>query len=128
MEDAIEFQIEKWKIKAEKNLRIISNELSSANPVADTICYHSQQAVEKYLKPYLIAKNVEPIKTHNIAVILRKCREFDPAFHDLKGLEYLTDYAVELRYPDSFYVPEMEEALEDAKKVKKVKLELIDKR
>ncbi len=84
--------------------------------------------MEKYLKPYLIAKNVEPIKTHNIAVILRKCREFDPAFHDLKGLEYLTDYAVELRYPDSFYVPEMEEALEDAKKVKKVKLELIDKR
>jgi len=128
MENAMKSLIEKWKIKADNDLKTISNELSSQEPVTDTICYHSQQAVEKYLKLYLVNKNVEPIKTHNIAFLLKKCREFDPVFEELKGIEYLTDYAVELRYPDSFYVPEIEEAkeaFEDAKKAKKIVLELL---
>ncbi len=129
MENALRSLIEKWMIKADNDLRTISNELSSKEPVTDTICYHSQQAVEKYLKLFLVSKNIEPIKTHNIAILLQKCKEFDPIFDELKGIEYLTDYAVELRYPDSFYVPEIEEAKEafkDAKKVKKIVLELLN--
>ena len=110
MENALRSLIEKWMIKADNDLRTISNELSSKEPVTDTICYHSQQAVEKYLKLFLVSKNIEPIKTHNIAILLQKCKEFDLVFDELKGIEYLTDYVVELRYPDSFHVPEIEEA------------------
>jgi len=121
MANTIESLIEKWQIKAENDLKTIANELASSNPVTDTICYHSQQAAEKYLKLFLIAKNVNPQKTHNIAILLKKCREFDPAFEQLSGLEYLTDYAVELRYPDTFYVPKPDEAIEAAENAKRVK-------
>ena len=67
------------------------------------------------------SKNVDPQKTHNIAILLKKCREFDLAFEQLSGLEYLTDYAVELRYPDTFYVPNPDEAIEAAENAKRVK-------
>ena len=43
-------------------------------------------------------------------------------FLKLTNIEYLTDYAVDLRYPDNFYMPTLEEAKEaylDALKVKK---------
>ena len=46
----------KWQIKAENDLKTIANELASSNPITDTICYHSQQAAEKYLKLFLVAK------------------------------------------------------------------------
>lgn len=129
MGNALKSLIEKWMIKADNDLKTISNELSSEEPVTDAICYHSQQAAEKYLKLFLVSNNIDPIKTHNIAVLLQKCNELDPVFDELEGIEYLTDYAVELRYPDSFYVPEIEEAKEaydDAKKVKDIVLKLLD--
>ena len=38
MENALRSLVEKWMIKADNDLRTISNELSSEEPVTDTIC------------------------------------------------------------------------------------------
>ncbi len=35
-----------------------------------------------------------------------------PDFIEIKETSILTDYAVELRYPDDFYMPDIEEAKE----------------
>ena len=84
------------------------------------MCFLSQQAVEKFLKAYLITKNVEFGKTHNLEYLLELCVKKDGKF---KGIDVgdLSFYAVEARYPDEFYEPSIDEAkecLEIAKKVR----------
>ncbi|NJE10424.1 HEPN domain-containing protein [Thermococcus sp. MAR1] len=79
-------------------------------------CFHSQQAIEKYLKAFLVEKGQEISKTHNLKFLINECREIDPAFAELlkRGVHYLTEYAVEVRYP-GIYVPEKEDAEEALK-------------
>ncbi len=42
------------------------------------VCYHMQQAVEKYLKAYLIFFNKEINKTHDIAELIENCKKNKP--------------------------------------------------
>jgi HEPN domain-containing protein len=79
---------------------------------ADTVCFHMQHCVEKYLKAFLVINGTEIPRTHNIALILQKCIEIEERFTVLKALEpgVLTAYAVQTRYPDDFYMPSIEEA------------------
>ena len=73
------------------------------------VCYNMQQAVEKYLKAYLITNGIEIDDkhrdhfTHDIAKIIEACKEIDPDFDKLYKIEAdrLTDYAVKLKYPSS---------------------------
>ena len=47
-----------WLDKAEKDLLSAEHELTFPDAVTETICFHSQQAVEKFLKAYLIYLNI----------------------------------------------------------------------
>ena len=64
------------------------------------------------MKLYLVYKNIPPDKTHKIELLLKRCIELDDDFIDLKEADILSEYAVELRYPDDFSVPSEEEARE----------------
>jgi HEPN domain-containing protein len=112
----------RWKLKADNDLKTIEHEFASPSPVTDTICYHAQQAVEKYLKLFLVHNSFEPAKTHNIFTLLQECEKIESSFSQFANIAYLTDYAVSLRYPDNFYIPDIDEAKEaydDALSVKK---------
>jgi HEPN domain-containing protein len=77
------------------------------------VCFHAQQAVEKALKAVLIALQVEPQRTHAIAVLVRTLGKmgFDlPA--ELEPIELLTMYAVEFRYPGEVTEPDEQETSE----------------
>jgi len=113
-----------WIRKAENDLKAGKGELSSENPATDTVCFHAQQCAEKYLKGYLILSGIEIEKTHHIGKILNRCKEQDDEFSILleNGANKLTAYAVELRYPDDYYMPDVEEtraAMEIAEGVKR---------
>ena len=85
------------------------------------VCFHAQQAVEKFLKMYLVYEGIEPVKTHIISELLVLCIKKSDDFSSLNDVNYLTEYAVSMRYPDDFYIPiveEAEQALEDAIKVR----------
>lgn len=103
--------VKKWIIKGEHDLKTGKDELSSVEPATDMVCFHMQQCVEKHLKAFLIFHGREISKTHNITFLVRQCMEIDAAFGNLpeNDLESLTDYAVEVRYPDDFYMPSVEE-------------------
>lgn len=60
--------IENWLKKAENDLKIVKHELelSEEEMVKDGACFHCQQAVEKYLKAYLIFHKIDFPRTHNI--------------------------------------------------------------
>jgi len=64
------------------------------------ICYHCQQAVEKYLKAFLCYNGVIPPKIHVLETLCALCSEFDPSFNDIaKDCAYLSPFAVHTRYP-----------------------------
>jgi HEPN domain-containing protein len=107
-EDAVKL----WVLKAENDLKTGKDELSTINPATDTICFHAQQCVEKYLKAFLVHDGKEITKTHNISMILVDCKAIDPEFSRLsdENVDELSIYAVDTRYPDDFYMPTFEEA------------------
>jgi HEPN domain-containing protein len=126
----IDEYLEKWLVKANNDLKVAKNEiiLPPEDMVTDAICFHSQQAVEKYLKSYLVSRNIDFDKSHNLEYLLEICIEDDKDFMQI-DVGNLSFYAVELRYPDDFYIPTEEEAkecLEIARKVKGFILKKID--
>jgi len=91
-----------WLRKAESD-RIAIAALIHANSL-DTACFHAQQAVEKYLKAYLIERDQSFAFTHNLSKLLAQCVACDPAFAQLDDVVApLTPFAVELRYDAQFW-------------------------
>ena len=86
-------------------------ELSKNTLYTDTICFNSQQASEKLLKSYLIDKNISFPRTHNLKFLHKLCIDSDIDFEKV-SVNRLTAYAVEIRYPESFHIPALDEAKE----------------
>jgi len=64
------------------------------------ICFHFQQAAEKYLKSFVIAHELEFLKIHDVPLLLKICLSKDPSFEQLReDCEYLTTFYVDTRYP-----------------------------
>ena len=92
--------VSEWVAKAENDLKAASLVLRSGKACpADTVCFHGQQVVEKYLKALLTAHGIAFPKTHNI----RKLAEMLPASAQLNLSEAeqneLTGFATGARYP-----------------------------
>lgn len=93
-----------------------------------TICFHCQQATEKYLKALLISWDIEFEKSHSLGYLLDLLNdeeEVSDAFYNM--LEKLEDYAVEVRYPDEHFEITPEDAIE-ACEIAKLTKEFVLKR
>lgn len=128
----IDEYVKKWLIKANNDLKVAGNEikLPPEDVVTEAICFHSQQAVEKFLKAYLITRKIEFERTHNIEFLLELCVKEDEKFKEI-DVGNLSFYAVEVRYPDEFYTPTIDEAkgcIEIAIKVKEFVLRKLEVR
>jgi HEPN domain-containing protein len=67
----------------------------------DTVTFHCQQAVEKYLKAYLIFQLTSFKFTHDLVYLLDLITEKDTDFERFyDALSELQGYAVEIRYPN----------------------------
>jgi HEPN domain-containing protein len=115
----------RWLQKAESDIKVARHILEMDDPPTDAICFHCQQAIEKYLKAFLTCHDVQVKKTHDLGMLLEMCLEIDKEFESMdKGkIASLTPFAVEIRYPDEIYTPTIDEsknALETALKVKEI--------
>ncbi|ADT84024.1 HEPN domain-containing protein [Thermococcus barophilus] len=115
--------VKDWIRKADEDLK--ASEILLEQNLYALSCFHAQQAVEKYLKAFLLEHDREISKTHNIKFLLNQCCEIDKSFRELfkSGVHYLTEYAVEVRYP-GIYEPDREEA-KDALRLAKVVKEFV---
>ena len=98
-----------WFRFGDMDLAVATNSEKTMNPKPlEIICFHCQQAIEKYLKGYLIFQSGEaPLKTHNLVELCALCQEYDEAFGNLKAVcAMLTMYAVQTRYPDGIELEE----------------------
>ena len=87
----------------------------------EIICYHCQQAVEKYLKAFLCYNGIIPPKIHVLETLCASCSEFDVSFNQIaKECAYLSPFVVQARYPLEMEVTGSNtvKALEIAGKVK----------
>ena len=74
------------------------------------------------LKAFLLNYNIEFGKTHSIEYLIKLCSKIDKEFEKLyEIIEGLTEYAIDVRYPDEFYIPSIEEAKEAFDTATKVK-------
>ncbi len=100
-----------WIFRADEDIAVVEN-LFKSDPelFASSICYHAQQAVEKFLKGYLVFKNIDFPKTHDLDFLLLECKKIDNQVFDI-DLGSLTDFGVSIRYPDDFYLPDKKETM-----------------
>ena len=83
----------------------------------EIICYHCQQAAEKYLKWVLVLHDIDPPKIHDLEELEKLCEHINPQFETLyEKCAVLTEYAVHSRYPDEKRLEkqDMDHALEYA--------------
>jgi HEPN domain-containing protein len=113
MINKINKEVRNWLVKALNDFytaqRLI--QLPYDEIITDTLCFHCQQFIEKVLKAYLILNNRDFKKSHDLEYLINLCSNID---NDLESLfnaaKILSDYAIEIRYPDDFYIPSVEEA------------------
>lgn len=115
--------IQQWAQKAENDLTNAAHtlRLGKACPT-DTVCFHAQQCVEKYLKALLVFEGKDISRTHHVSALM----DWLPANirPDLspEEQELLTDYAVSTRYPGDYEpipLAEARRAVQIARRVRK---------
>ena len=100
-----------WVEKAEHDLTTASYTLRlRANCPTDTVCFHAQQCVEKYLKALLVLNDVEFGRTHHISALLSLLPPSIRPQMTPEEQERFTEYAVTTRYPGDYDPITREEA------------------
>jgi len=95
-----------WLRKADHDLLNIQNNLAAKEIPWDTVCFHAQQAAEKFLKAFLVASGRELSKTHDLVALLALCVECEAGLATLEAdCRKLTSYGVAARYPNDLFEP-----------------------
>ena len=96
-------EVQAWLDKAEKDLLAAERLAEGEPPLPDQVGFFCQQAAEKYLKAFLLARGHVPPRIHDIETLLDLCEEVEADFSQLRpAAEILTDFAVTFRYPDEW--------------------------
>jgi len=77
-------QVQRWIEKADSDLNAVYELLNVNSNSRDVICFHCQQAVEKYLKGLLIALNVKFERMHDLVALLESLVEQHPELEAFK--------------------------------------------
>ena len=93
--------INEWVIKAEEDCRTMEALYNnSPSGFANSICFHAQQCVEKYLKALITKHGMEPPWVHALESLLDLVVSKAPELEKYRAeLAELTPYATEYRYP-----------------------------
>jgi HEPN domain-containing protein len=94
--------VQEWLRYANNDLIVAKHCFEDYNPKQTEIAaYHSQQCAEKSLKAYLVFKDIEPPRIHDLKVLCKMCQDNDNAFSTIEILcAHLTPFGVAVRYPD----------------------------
>lgn len=91
--------VEEWIQKGENDLKN-SKVLLQEGGTVDAVCFHSQQAVEKYLKATLAHYNLPVRKIHSLVALAKQGAQKEPALLEhMNSYKNLEAYYIESRYP-----------------------------
>ena len=111
-------EVEEWFSKAEKDFEEAKFLFNHNRPLEHTALF-LHQAVEKYLKGFLINNGWELEKTHDLVKLVRDATNFDNSFVKFIPLmEEMADYYIESGYPVGYLVEytnkEVEKSMKDS--------------
>ena len=91
-----------WLEFAEMDLSAAEYLLSMRPLPIEIICFHCEQAAEKFLKAVLVQLGIEPPRTHDLIQLCKICSDIDERFGQLvDACVELTPYGVQTRYPSN---------------------------
>jgi HEPN domain-containing protein len=92
-----------WIQKAENDISSAQYLANNMRPSpSEVICFHCQQAAEKYLKAFIVYNDQEPPKTHDLIELVKLCNNYNNDFSNiLQKCEYLVPFAIRTRYPNA---------------------------
>jgi HEPN domain-containing protein len=100
-----------WVEKAESDLNNAAVVLATGNErTADTVAFHAQQCVEKYLKAMLTYKGIDFPKTHDVGQLILLLPQATGVELPVEEQRRLTLYATVVRYPGDYEPVTIEEA------------------
>jgi HEPN domain-containing protein len=89
-----------WVRKAEADYRLAQKAHDSAERFHDQVCFHCQQAAEKYLKALMEELGQAVPRIHDLEDLLASVLPYHTELRSLRrGLAFLTTFAVAARYP-----------------------------
>ena len=93
--------VSEWVEKAEGDFRTAEREARVRKaPNYDAVCFRAQQCAEKYLKAFLIQRQIPFRPIHDLEVLLELIKSVSLDFECIRDLLLLlNDYAVDVRYP-----------------------------
>jgi HEPN domain-containing protein len=90
---------EDWLRHARSDLALASAVRPIGDILAETLCFHAQQAAEKALKAILVHSGIEFPRTHSLRLLVDLLPHEIRTDPVLRSAIALTDYAVTTRYP-----------------------------
>ena len=103
--------VREWLARAQADLHGAEVALAGSPLITEHVCFHSQQAVEKALKAFLVHHGVDFPWTHQIGLLLDLCDEQDRSFEQwMAAAVPMTEYAVRWRYPFFGPPPSLDQA------------------
>jgi len=124
-------QVEDWILLADKDLYAAEILLKNEYPLTNIVAFHAQQAIEKYLKAFLIENDVPLIKTHDLIKLNEMINEINNIGIDESNLIMINEVYIEARYPGELglmpdSIPTNEDAKEFLDNAKKIKSTIIN--
>ena len=91
--------VKEWLDKAEEDFQFAVSVIEDSVFYAQ-ICFHFHQAAEKFLKAFIVNRELEFRKIHDLLVLLDLCLKVEPLFHKIKEeCKFLNRFYIETRYP-----------------------------
>ena len=89
-----------WLNKADEDFEFAKVNFEEGRNFYPQICFHFQQSAEKYLKAFIVAKELEFKKIHDLSMLLKQCQSAAPLLAVLReDCEFLAAFYMESRYP-----------------------------
>lgn len=113
--------VKEWFEKGDKDIETATFLIQNKKSLED-VGFHIHQAVEKYLKGFLIFHGWELEKIHDLVRLLKEAEKIDESFKEFNQFAiYATGFYVESRYPMGYVVEylvdELRRHLEQANKI-----------
>jgi HEPN domain-containing protein len=92
-------QVEDWILLADNDLYTTEIIMKDEYPLTNIVAFHCQQTIEKYLKAYLIEKDITLVKTHDLIRLNDMIKEINDLGIDENKLIPINEVYIESRYP-----------------------------
>ena len=120
-DDKILVVAREWTAKGDNDLKNAVHTLKLGKDCpTDTVCFHAEQCVEKYLKAFLVALEKPFPKTHDIESLISLMPKDIRLGLTVEEQRRLTEYATVLRYPGPYEAISLSEAKQAVKLAQRV--------